>query len=108
MSERHQFVRRRPVVEPLTDCVKQSVKYPDKIMVWSVISSKGPGPLHTVNLTMQKEQYIQVLDKCLFSKMKEFFPENNGIFMQDGAPCHTAKAVINHLYGHNVKVLEWP
>jgi hypothetical protein len=26
--------------------------------------------------------------------MKECFPENSGIFRQDEAPCHTAKAVI--------------
>jgi hypothetical protein len=29
-----------------------------------------------------KEQYMQVLDNCLFPKMKESFPEHDGIFMQ--------------------------
>jgi transposase len=28
--------------------------------------------------------------------------------MQDGTPCHTAKAVTNYLHSHNVEVLEWP
>jgi hypothetical protein len=76
---RDQFVRHRPVEEQLADCVKRSVKYPDKIIVWSVISWKGTGPLHAVNGKMLKEQYTQVLDNCLFPKMKEWFPENDDI-----------------------------
>jgi hypothetical protein len=100
---RHQFVRHRPEEELLAHYVKQGVKYPDKIMVWNVISWKGTGPLHAVNGMMQKEQYIQLLNNCLFPKMKEWFPENDGIFMQDGAPCHTAKAVMNY---HTVTMLK--
>jgi hypothetical protein len=70
---KHQFVRHKPGEELLADCVKQSIKYPDKIMVWSVISWKGTGPLHAANGTIPKEQYIQVVDNCLFPKMKEWF-----------------------------------
>jgi hypothetical protein len=77
-------------------------------MVWSVISWEGTGPLHAANGTMRKEQYIHVLDNCLFPKMKGWFPENHGIFMQDGAPYLTAKAAMNYLYSHSVEVLEWP
>jgi hypothetical protein len=109
MDERHQFVRRRLGEELLADCVKQSVKYPDKIMLWSVISWKGTGPLYAINGTMRKEQYIQILENCIFPNMKEWFPENDDIFTQDGAPCHTAKAAkMNYLHGHNVEVLGWP
>jgi hypothetical protein len=43
-----------------------------------------------------------------FPKMKQWFPENYGIFKQDGAACYTAKVVMNYLYSHNVEVLEWP
>jgi hypothetical protein len=50
---------------------------------------KGAGPLRIVNGTLWKEQHIQVTGICLF-------PENDGIVMQDGVPCHT------------VEVLEWP
>jgi hypothetical protein len=53
MDERHQFARHGPREELLADCVKQSVKYPEKIMVWFVISLKGTGPLHTVSGTVQ-------------------------------------------------------
>jgi hypothetical protein len=81
MDERHQFVSCRPGEDLLPDCVKQSVKYPERIIVWSVISWKGTGPLHAVNGIMREEQCIQVLDKFLFPKMKEWFPENDGIFM---------------------------
>jgi hypothetical protein len=81
MYGRHQFVRRRCGEELLSDC--QNVKYLNKIMVWSVISWKGTGSLHAVNETMGKEQYIQVLDTCLFQKLKEWHTENDGIFIQD-------------------------
>jgi transposase len=40
--------------------------------------------------------------------MKEWFPDHDGIFMHDGAPCHTAKSLTNYLHSYNVEVLEWP
>jgi hypothetical protein len=33
-----------------------------------------------------KKGALQVLDNCLFPEIKEWFPENDGIFMQDGPP----------------------
>jgi hypothetical protein len=84
MDERHQFVRCR-LGELLPNCVEQSIKHSDKIMVWSVISWKDAGPLHVLNVTMQKEQYIQVLVSCLFPEMKERYPEKYGTFIQDCA-----------------------
>jgi hypothetical protein len=55
MDERHEIVSRRSGEELLADCVKQSVKYPDKITVWSVMCWKGAGPLYAVNGMIQKE-----------------------------------------------------
>jgi hypothetical protein len=107
MDERHKFVRRRPG-ELLADCVKQSVKYTDKIMVCIVVSWKGAGPLPDVNGTMPKEQYMKVLDKCIFPRNARMISRKDGIFMQAGAPCRTAKAVMNYLQSNNVEVLVWP
>jgi hypothetical protein len=41
--------------ELLLDCVKQTVKYPNKIMDWVVISWKGTDPAHVVNGAVQKK-----------------------------------------------------
>jgi len=44
---------------------------------------------------MQKEQYAQVLDSCPCLKMKDMFPQNVGIFVQDGVPHNTVEVVMN-------------
>jgi hypothetical protein len=45
-------------------------------MPWGVITGKGIGPLHAVKGTIRKEEYKQVLDNCVFPKIKEWYPES--------------------------------
>jgi hypothetical protein len=68
---------------------------PDKIMAWRVTSWKFTHPLQVANGTMQK-QCATNLENRLFLKIKVRFLANDSIFMQDGALCHTIKAMINH------------
>lgn len=44
----------------------------------------------------------------MLPQFREWFPGNDGIFMQDGAPCHTARVVKRYLADTNVALLEWP
>lgn len=78
-------------------------------MVWSVISSKGTGRLYVVQGTMRQDQYKEVLKTRLLPQLKEWFPNGQPfVFMQDGAPCHTAKSIKAFLLKEKIPLLPWP
>lgn len=107
-EETSQYVRRKEGEAFHPDCVKQTVKHPTSVMVWSVFSWYGCGRLYIVEGTMRHEQYIKVLKTRLIPQVREWFGQNEFIFMQDGAPCHKAKKVMEFFRENNVKVLDWP
>ncbi|GFX78224.1 uncharacterized protein TNCV_5135711 [Trichonephila clavipes] len=89
-SNKAQFMRRRRGEKFHSDCVVQTVKHPTKVMIWSVISGKGTGRLDVL-------------------KLEEWFPNGEShIFMQDGAPCHTARSIKTFLAEQNILLLDWP
>lgn len=78
-------------------------------MVWGAISGQGAGPLYFVDGYMNAHQYINMLQKFFTPYFHIIEAENPGhIFMQDGAPCHTAKVVKKYLRDENIPILEWP
>lgn len=90
-------------------CITPTVKHPLSVMVWSVMSAKGPGRLYVVEGMMNAAQYLKVLKNRLLPQMKEWFCEGeNHVFMHDNAPCHKAKVVTKFLAEENVDVLDWP
>ena len=102
------FVRRPPNSDP-TDpkFTVPCVKHPGSLMVWACMCFNGRGGLYFLpcNSKMNSQTYIGVLDSHLLPFMSI---RNTKIFMQDGAPCHTAKATKEWLRQHNIQVLEWP
>ena len=70
-----------------------SVRHSVKVMIWGIFHYGGGGRLHVYEGTMNAEQYCHVLRDRLFPQMREWFPDNSGIFMHDKAPCHTARVV---------------
>ena len=54
--------------------------------------------------TMNGEKYVQLLSDKLQLHMQV---HRCNIFMQDGAPCHKSKLVMNFLKKKKVKVLDW-
>lgn len=102
-------MRRRPGEKYSPDCVVSTVKHPTKVMIWSVICGKGTGRLYVVQGTMKQDQYKDVLQNRLLPQIREWFPNGESyIFMQDGAPCHTARSVKQFLQDKNVPLLPWP
>lgn len=109
MCDKGQFVRRRVNEEFHPDCVISTVKHPTSVMVWSVISHKGPGRLYIVKGTMRQDQYKTVLETRLIPQIRDWFADGESFhFMQDGAPCHTAKSVKAFLQTKNIPLLDWP
>jgi transposase len=78
-------------------------------MIWSCISSKGVGPLYIVEGTMRSDQYKKVLQTRLRPQIKKWFKKGEKfVFMQDGAPCHTAKIIKKYLNNVKIPLLPWP
>ena len=71
----------------------------------NTMSAQGPGRLYIVIGVMRQVKYIQMLQARLLLQMVAWFPHGGGIYMQDGAPCHTVKAVIEFLRQENIPLL---
>lgn len=90
------------------DCLKRTVKFAKGLMVWGCMSSKGIGTLEFIDGTVNAEKYQRILAASLLSSIEKLHPEENFIFQQDGASCHTAKTTKNWFAYHNIAVLDWP
>ena len=106
LDDRAQSVRRRQGEEFKPKCLKKTLKFPSKIMVWGAISVHGPSRLHIVEGTMNGAKYISMLNSRLLPQIRNWFEQEPCIFQQDSAPCHTAKAVYAWFKTNKIKVLK--
>ena len=60
------------------------------VMVWGVFTWNGLGPLVQLNRSLTANGYVQLLGDHLQPFMDVMFPTNDGLFMDDNAPCHRA------------------
>jgi hypothetical protein len=77
-------------------------------MVWGAISVHGTSRLHIVEGTMNQAKYIEVMEKCLKPQINEWFHDNEYVFQQDSAPCHTGKMAMSWFRKNKINVLKWP
>ncbi|GFV98868.1 transposable element Tcb1 transposase [Trichonephila clavipes] len=98
------YVRRCTHEEFSLQCLKPTVKFPTKVMVWGCMSSHGVGRLHIVK-TMD---YIEILQNKLLPTARDLFGNQSWIFQDDNAPCHRAKVVQKWLKDHTVNRMDWP
>ena len=75
-------------------------------MIWGAVGNGKLGDIYFVepNEKMNARMYTEVLQRHLKRSMQK---TGCSIFMQDGAPCHKAKSVMEWLADHDVPVLEW-
>ncbi|GFY01063.1 transposable element Tcb1 transposase [Trichonephila clavipes] len=66
-------VRRRTHEEFSPQCLKPTVKYPTKVMVWGCMSSYGVGRLHIVSGTVKAMDYIKILQNKLLPTARDLF-----------------------------------
>lgn len=102
-------VYRRPGSDPLdTKFIQGTVKYPDKLMVWGAFGYHGVGKLVILprNVLMNADRYLELLN----DNLEDCFEMcQTNVFMQDGAPCHTAKIIKNWFDFVQVDyVKDWP
>lgn len=85
-----------------------TMKHPDSLMVWGAFGYHGVGPLVILpkNVTMNAERYLDLIKLNLHGCLTECRAD---IFMQDGAPCHTAKIVKKYFNFIQLNYIEdWP
>ncbi|GFY33761.1 transposable element Tcb1 transposase [Trichonephila clavipes] len=102
------YVRRCTHEEFSTQCLKPTVKYPTKVMVWGCMSSHGVGRLHIVSGTVKALNYIEILENKLLPTARDLFGNQSWIFQDDNAPCQRAKVVQKWLKDHTVNRMNWP
>lgn len=58
---------------------------------------------------MKQDQYKDVLKYRLLPQLRDWLPNGEPFkFLQDGAPCHTAKSVKNYFNEQSIPLLDWP
>lgn len=110
VNQGRQRVYRRVDESPhRADMITTAVKHPVKVMVWGIISTKGPGRLHIVDGMMNSVQYCHVIDTRVIPQLHDWFGTLVDCqFQQDKAPCHTSRMSTQALNMAGVRVLQWP
>ncbi|GFV04636.1 uncharacterized protein TNCV_295131 [Trichonephila clavipes] len=70
------YVRRRTHEEFNPQCLKPTVKYPTKVMVWSCMFSHGVGRRHFVSGTVKAMDYFEILQKKIATNNERSFWES--------------------------------
>jgi len=80
------------------------------VMFWGCFSKIGIGPLVVLEGVQNQDSYIELLTDYVIPEIEtaRAISEENILFMQDNAPCYTAKRVVTFLDHNNVKILNWP
>lgn len=90
---------------------KETVKNSPYVMVWAGVGSKGKTRLYKLEqgVRLNAAGYQELLSKALPSIQGMWPKRDRWILMQDGAPCHRAKATMEWLTSKEVRVLQpWP
>lgn len=80
------------------------------IMMWAVFTWNGLGPLVQLHWSLTGNGYVQLFGDHLQPFMDFMFPNNNGLFMDDNAPCHWATIVHEWFEEHSGQFerMIWP
>lgn len=108
-NQRNRVYRRRGSDALNPRYTTHTVKHPDSVTVWGSFSYFGQGNLFFFlpkNIRMNQDNYFELildkLDECMQKCSAD-------VFVQDGAPCHTAKLITNWFSFCNVTLLNpWP
>ncbi len=89
-------------------CLRSSVKFPQSVMIWAVMSSAGVGPLCFLKSTVNAAIYQDILEHFMLPYADKLYGDADFIFQQDLAPAHTAEGTKSWFNDHGVTMLDWP
>ena len=100
------YVRHRPGEAYRDNCVQPAVKHSGGgLMVWGCMSESGVGELVLVNSRLCASDYISLLKQALPASVRSLGLQNEYIFQQDNASCHTAKLKKNWMARERISLL---
>lgn len=103
------FVTRTKGEEDRPECVASTVKRGPQIHVWGAIGFKGVAPLKRVEGSLSARSYQTSIVNDIGVTCNNLHGGRHGpIFMQDGAPAHTARTTMELLEVKGLQVLPWP
>ncbi len=76
------------------------------VMFWGCFSKLGLGPLVALDGNMNARNYLELLKDTVLPELAA--AGRPMVFMQDNAPCHKAKVVMDFLSQEGVETLDWP
>ena len=76
-------------------------------MVFGMISAAGPGPLVRLHGRINEAVYKEMLRQHVLPTLRSAANQPT-IFMQDNAPCHTAKSIKTFFTEEILTVMDWP
>jgi hypothetical protein len=96
----------------LPDYAQSFQCHPNKVMVWGAIAEGYKSPLMRVEGNIDQKKYQEILlSSGLFESMDRIHGPGRWVFMDDGAPAHTAKSTRQFLSARCrvlTKELRWP
>ena len=101
-------VNRRIGERSSAKCTKKTVKFwGGSVMVFGMFSSQGTTPLVRLQTRVNAQIYKNIVQDHVVPII-----QNSGFdratFMQDNAPCHKAKVVMNYLSEQDFEIMDWP
>ncbi|KAI5615079.1 hypothetical protein C0J50_3304, partial [Silurus asotus] len=99
-SDGKHYVRRQTGERLNPKCVKN-------LMVWGMFSAAGVGPLIQLHGRVNANVYQNLLQQHMVPSLRSSLNQP-AVFMQDNAPCHTAKRVKPFLETENIEIMTWP
>ncbi|GBM39865.1 Transposable element Tc1 transposase [Araneus ventricosus] len=104
-------LRRLPGEQLLPSCTAGHIQAGSGgTMLWRMFSWAALGPSVMVDKTMKAANYLNIIVDQLRPYMAFVFPNGNGIFQQDNAPCHKARIVLEWFEEHTDEfhLISWP
>jgi transposase len=103
------YVWRTPSQAYDPDCLRPTVKHGGgSVTVWAVISWFSAGPIIALHGMMNAKAYEAILGDQVLPMAHTLFPDGDGIYQDDLAPCHAAKTVQSWFEEHDQELSHLP
>ena len=89
-------------------CMKESVKFPQSVIVWGCMSATWVGKIWFLKRSINTVFDQDVLNHFLIPYIEDKFRDNEFIFQHDFAPPHTTKPTKEWRRKTRIPVLDWP
>jgi transposase len=103
------FVRRKNTEKYLQQHLQSRIqKGGGSVGIWGCISGSGVGCHEIYEGRLNQYRYRDILENALAASRDLFEADQDWLFQQDNAPCHTAHSITEYFAGSNVQLMPWP